>query len=525
MESSTNNYLDSLHVLLKKLSSEIDKKTPHGYFPYILSPKNSKHFISAIEDVDKYVLSTERSFNTIATPSTEDISKSTTNYLSLFHLVIDGYAVSTLAVIGLVLNIFGVFILSTGPRREKIINLLVASLLAFDAIYLSCKMLKSLALWLISIPRAYFKAYMITVVYVLRYSMIASILMLVAISRARFCAIKKPLQHNPLSWQGRRNYFFRHWIPVIITSMVLTLPFYYEIGYEEWESDEPNLAFTATNSRLHPVFLLLYIGILNLGILGLIPLVYLANLNHHIRRELKKVKEQYERLGSRRSDSSTNEESNEDKNTRGLLGVIISFIVLHSFRVMIAISEIDLLLFNNNTTDSQNGSCVPTWLEISLSINDLFLVINASINVVMYLMPNLTELLDTFIPTRRERYNKTRFTEFTLMYQKRHQRKILEKRNSLDLSIVSMDNETSHFAEIQSISDESRKDEMEMIICENKEAIVIPEIRFSFTGPCRQRSLQSLFDEPTFNALEDEFNTIQNVSFRRRSMREDIVDI
>ena len=258
MESSTHNYINSLHVLLKKLSSEIDKKTPRDNFAYMLNPMNSKHFMSLIEDVDKFVPSTERNFNPIGTPSTEDISKLTTNYISLFHLVIDGYAVSSLAVIGLVLNIIGVFILTTGPRREKIINLLVASLQAFDAIYLLCRMLKSLTLWLILIPRAYFKAYMITVVYVLRFSMIASILMLVTISRARLCAIKKPLQHNPLSWQGRRNYCFRYWIPAIMSSMVLTLPFYYEIGYEQWETDDPNLPFTATNSRLHPVFVVIY---------------------------------------------------------------------------------------------------------------------------------------------------------------------------------------------------------------------------------------------------------------------------
>ena len=525
MESSTNNYLNSLHVLLKKLSSEIDNKSPHGNLAYMLNPMNSKHFMSVIEDVDKFVQSTERSFSPIGTPSTENISKSTTNYLSLFHLVIDGYAVSSLAVIGLVLNIIGVFILTTGQRREKIINLLVASLFAFDATYLLCKMLKSMAFWLISIPRAYFKAYMITVVYVLRYSMIASILMLVTISRARLCAIKKPLQHNPLSWQGRRNYCLRYWIRVIISSMLLTIPFYHEIGYELWESDEPNVAFTATNSRLHPVFLLVYIGVLNLGILGLIPLLYLANLNHHIRRELKKEKEQDERLGSRRSDSSNNEESNEDKNTRGLLGIITSFIVLHSFRVLIALAEIDLLLFYNNTKDFQNGSSVPTWLAMSLSINDLLLVVNASINVVIFLMPNLTELLDTFIPTRRERYNRTRFTEFTEMYQKRHQRKILEKRNSLDLSIISMDNETTHFAEMQSISDESSKDEIEMMRCEDKEGIIIPEIHLSFATPCHHRSAYSLFDEPMLDASEDEFDTVQNASLRRRSMLEGIMNV
>ena len=101
----------------------------------------------------------------------------------------------------------------------------------------------------------------------------------------------------------------------------------------------------------------------------------------------------------------------------------------------------------------------------------------------------------------------------------------MEKRKSQDLSIISMDNETTHFAETQSISDESRKDGIEMRMFEDKEGILIPEIRFSFTGPCRQRSIRSLFDEPTFDALDDEIDTVQNTSHRRRSMLEGIGNV
>ena len=90
---------------------------------------------------------------------------------------------------------------------------------------------------------------------------------------------------------------------------------------------------------------------------------------------------------------------------------------------------------------------------------------------------------------------------------------------------ISMDNETTHFAEMQSISDESRKDEIEMMRCEDKEGIIIPEIHLSFATPCHHRSAYSLFNEPILDASEDEFDTVQNASLRRRSMLEGIMNV
>ena len=143
MESSTSNYLSTLHVLLHKLSSQVHKKNYTGSYPNIHSFNNSTNLISAIQEVDSFIISTDRSLNDSGAFS-EDISKSTTNAFSHFHLFVNGYTISTLAVIGLILNLIGILFLSTGPRCDKILNLLVACHLSFDASFLLCELLKSL---------------------------------------------------------------------------------------------------------------------------------------------------------------------------------------------------------------------------------------------------------------------------------------------------------------------------------------------------------------------------------------------
>ena len=227
--------------------------------------------------------------------------------------------------------------------------------------------------------------------------------------------------------------------------MVLTVPFCLEIGDDTANSNDPDLVVPKTYIQLHPFLRLLNMGILNLGALGLIPMAYFAYLIHHVRRELKKHKEQRETLGSRRSENDDYEESNEDKNTKGLLGILISSMILHALRVLIAFGEFDLLLFyySVNSTLGNRRKESP-WITFSLPINDLLLVINASVNVIIYLKPNSKELLDTVIPTRREQLNRLRFTE---MYQNRHHRNILEKTESVD-TVISMVDETILVAQV-----------------------------------------------------------------------------
>ena len=138
----------------------------------------------------------------------------------MFHVIIKGYATSTIAVIGLILNLIGICFLSTGPRRGKILSLMVSSLFAFDAIFLLCQVLKNVEEWIINIGRNHFKAFLIIINSTIRASIISSIFMLVAISRVRLNAIRQPFQHNNalLSWKERRNYWLLFCIPIVLYS-------------------------------------------------------------------------------------------------------------------------------------------------------------------------------------------------------------------------------------------------------------------------------------------------------------------
>ena len=157
---------------------------------------------------------------------------------------------------------------------------MVASLLAFDATYLAFQILKCVESWTMLIPKKYSKMHLIFTYSLMRSSLISSIFMLVAIARVRLCAIRKPFQHNNaiLSWRDRRNFWLRYFIPIVMTSIILTSPLLYEIDDIPANSTKADPLVTPTSLRLHPIYSLLYIGVLNLGILGLIPIAYLIYL-------------------------------------------------------------------------------------------------------------------------------------------------------------------------------------------------------------------------------------------------------
>ena len=510
MESSTSNYRNTLHLLLQRLSSEVDQKNSYANFYGISNAIKSKQLLDAIKKVDSLFSSADRNINQVGALSDDDFEP-ITDPLSTFHLIINGYSVSTLALIGIILNMAGIWFLSTGPRRGKILGLLVSALLTFDATFLLFEMFKSLEFWLITIPRKYFKTYVIIVSSGTRFSMISSIFMLVAIARVRLCAIKNPFQHNNalLSWEERRSYCLRYCIPVVISSAILTIPQYFEIGDDLLDPNDFDYGVVPTNSKLHPLFSLLYIGVLNLGILGLLPMLYLAYLNNHIIKELKKNEEQRSRL-SNHSGTGANEDSDDDKNTRGLLAIIIAFIAFHAFRVLITIGEINLLLFHNNlNTDLKNGGNVPTWLAISFSLNELLLVINASVNVVIYLKSNAREFLNTVMSRRREQSSRFKF----VAHYRRHHRKILKKKVSDD-AIVTIERNVDN---VETNTVENTQEENEIILSVDKGASVRSTRSNSIFVPFRMSRLKCLSEDPSYDILDTEFDADSKVVIKRRS--------
>ena len=454
MESSTSSYRNTLHLLLNKLSAEVEQVSSHRDFHKVLNSNSPEQLVDILKHLDSRIMSIDQNLRQVGVTSesttdtlllpgvswppqnsiapldqnmsqVEDTPEPPSDHVALFHEVVNGYAVLTIAAIGLILNILGIYFLSSGTRRGKILSLLVTSLLAFDAIYLSFQILKTVQLWFKFIPREYFKAYLMFVNSCMRSSLISSIFMLVAIARVRLCAIRKPFQHNNaiLSWKDRRNFWLRYTIPIFISSLILTLPLFFEIADTPLETDEVKDVVKPTNLRLHPIYSLLYVGVLNLGVLGLIPIGYLMHHLYQIRTELKKSREQRQTLlnlqsikvsaneesGDRHQPNPTNEESIELETTRGLVAIIIVFIAFHAFRIVMTISELCILLDPRKENGTlQGGGGVPIWFSILISLNNILMVINASVNVVIYLKPNSREVLKTFMPSSDVHVNRNR---------------------------------------------------------------------------------------------------------------------
>ena len=311
--------------------------------------------------------------------------------LSTFLLVIDGYAVSIVAAIGIALNIFGICFLSK-PRRRKVYSLLLSSLLVFDAIFLLLELLKSIECHFISLSAKYGKIYQLIINSGIRFSMLSSIFMLVAIARIRLSAIRKPFQHHGdiLTWKERRNKWLRYIIPTMILSAVLTVPLIFGVEHLAHEEDDSSFNVTPSSLRLNPIYPTLYVVILNFVLTWLLPIAYLIYSTYIIRHKLSKRNTMLNSFGTQQMDQGF---SNEDKATRTLLTIILCFMTLHAFRIVWIFGEIYILLFpNENDSNSFNRYGVPIWYHVIASLCEFFVVINSSVNVIIYLRSNMHEL-------------------------------------------------------------------------------------------------------------------------------------
>ena len=518
MESNKTYYQNNLHLLLGKLGIEVNNITRHVAHPKIPNSMISKQLVGAMKELDSSIMFSNQSW-----AQSGNTSETTTDYLSIFHVVVTGYASSIIAFIGLILNLIGIYFLSTGPRRGKILSLMVSSLFAFDAIFLLCEVLRNVEEWIINIGRKHFKTFLIILNSGMRSSIISSIFMLVAISRVRLNAIRQPFQHNNalLSWKERRNYWLRYCIPIVLSSLILTSPVLLEFEDAQLETDDKDLAVIPSNLRLHALYSVLYVGVMNLGILGLIPMICLVYLAHDIRMELKKSSRHGEQLRSQPqlNQLGINEirasKDRVNKVTGGLVGVILAFIGFHAFRVFTTLGEMYLLLDPNKENSTiQHGGGIPPWFDISISLSQLLMVTNASVNVAIYLRPymNMNKHLKTSLSTvthhsRRRTILRQETAELILM----DDGPFAGKKETGEVNITTAD-------EFPLIDDGSYEKKKEM---ENdnktKRDIAKHETSDSVVIIFPRRLSKSLSEEPTFDELQREIGRGLEGNIRRRS--------
>ena len=287
----------------------------------------------------------------------------------LFLLVLDTYATSGIAFIGIFLNIIGCCQLLNRSERKKMFSLMLVSMLSFDLLYLACKLIRSLE-YFIPVPYEDLWLYYTIADTIGRFSLTGSILMMVAIGRVRYNAIRTPLHQRILSSSSKKRIqlLLKYLIPTTIVSLTSTSPLILEI-------------YGPPELRLSPLYCFFVLGIWNFVLLGMFPCVSLIYFAYKIIVLTNK-----RRLAHRHSSCVVRNmnESNE-KITRSLVGIIVVFVVLQFPRIVGSVGEYYVLTVpNRDETALELGLGIPLWLRILGPIHELCTALNASLNIIIY---------------------------------------------------------------------------------------------------------------------------------------------
>ena len=143
-----------------------------------------------------------------------------------------------------------------------------------------------------------------------------------------------------------------------------------------------------TELRRNPIYSTYYINLAVLLVLGIIPLCLLAYFNCVIYQQLKPptILMHHENRGSTTSHIS-NFTNHEKEMARVLIGIVIVFVFCHFLRLMINFYE--TMVFRNALACEMAGkNDFPLWGFMSITCSEFLLVLNSSLNIVIYCFIN-----------------------------------------------------------------------------------------------------------------------------------------
>ena len=289
-----------------------------------------------------------------------------------------------MACIGLVTNILGIISLSR-CKTKTMFSLLLSAVLVFDAMYLFCSLLNSVKSRFVSLPIIILRLCSVLVYPGLRFSLISSIYTTVALSHSRFSAVNNPVVHrNAMSSQGyRTKYFCKYLFAIIVLSVIVTLPCFWEFEIKNVLSNTTNPTLEPSNMRQSPYYSIFYVGILSLGVNGLFPFLSLVYFTIHIARGIRRNSMS---LTGPRNTGQSNIRISSNRNRPSMVVNLISvlFLTFHSLRQGMTIAEFVIQAKKLNNDQYEVGCESLFWLNVFASISDFLLVVNSSVNTIVY---------------------------------------------------------------------------------------------------------------------------------------------
>ena len=267
----------------------------------------------------------------------------------------------------------------------------------------------------------------------------------------------------------RRKQLMKYLLPIIFLATFFTLPIIFEVDTEiDLSSEEKTALVIPSEMRLNPfysAFLICGLNILLLGLLPFVSLLYFAyNILHHLNRRhiftesrhqdnndlqtkaifvmfftfifiifiiinlnflilllfplttllyftycaTRSLKQKFISIQIKHEVSSmriNGEQRCNNKASKTAVVLIVVFIFLHSLRFVTSVGEFVVLIGKNKTSDLQHGMGIPVWLEIVVTMGNLCMVINASVNYVIYHYLNASTICNRISRRIKNRFN------------------------------------------------------------------------------------------------------------------------
>ena len=304
--------------------------------------------------------------------------------LSRISLLMEGYGVTSIAATGIFFIIVGLFELLQKKNRKHFFNLLLLAQLCFDLFLNAMYLIKSVLTHFVALPMEHFRFNDLFVCPALRFSLVCSIFMTVALTYSRARAVEKPLQQRSLgeSRTDRIKHLAKYVVPVILTSITLTIPWFFEYKVS---IDTTTLSGTpvllASNIRQSPMYVIGVIGVFSLLILGIVPSIVLIVFSCRIYKAVQ-------RSSFCREMANKYSQSFNKKTPRWeiVLAIAMLFLVSSIPRILLTGLEITiqfLTLFKSDTL-KQIICYIPYYSTLLNNTNKLGTVLNSSMHIFLY---------------------------------------------------------------------------------------------------------------------------------------------
>ena len=305
---------------------------------------------------------------------------------------LDGITILVVASCGILLNLQVIFLMLTRRNLKNLFSVMFFSLLCFDTFLLILEIITCLHAHLGFFQTSPPFLFPNLIFPFSRFNLTAAMLIHIAISIERYLGTLYPLRHRSrISWKR----LFKIFAPVITISLICTIPAFFETTVTKETSLDGGYMTVPTSFRHHMYYTIFYLGIVRAFVLGILPFIILIVLNWKILRATIHSRNQLERIrhppntNARTSHTSATDSRISEQNymmTKTLIGTVLSFIMCHLPRVIFIFYLLYLSPKISECAETQFGPInpLPFWAHILKYASNVLVVINSSINSIIY---------------------------------------------------------------------------------------------------------------------------------------------